>query len=94
VEEKIKDNSGSLITRFNYNRPKWFGGFFGNPKDHNKSGNCKYTSEVVLSPEELNKLIEPLYLMTPVLAYHLAITIFIALSLLITILQQSYNYLI
>ena len=32
--------------------------------------------------------------MTPVLAYHLAITIFMALSVLVTLLQQGYNYLI
>lgn len=32
--------------------------------------------------------------MTPVLAYHLAITIFVALSVLITLLQQGYNFLI
>lgn len=32
--------------------------------------------------------------MTPVLAYHLAITIFVALSVLLTIMQQGFNYLI
>lgn len=35
-----------------------------------------------------------MYTMTPVLAYHLAITIFVALSVLITLLQQGYNWLI
>lgn len=47
-----------------------------------------------ISGEDLNRLIEPIYTMTPVLAYHLAITIFVALSVLITLLQQGYNFLI
>jgi len=32
--------------------------------------------------------------MRPVLAYHLAISIFLALSVLLTLLQQGYNYLV
>jgi len=35
-----------------------------------------------------------MYTMTPVLAYHLAISIFCALSVLLTAMQQSFNYLI
>ena len=35
-----------------------------------------------------------MYLMTPVFCFHLSITIFLALSLLLTALQQSYNYLV
>jgi len=32
--------------------------------------------------------------MTPVFSFHLSITIFLAMSLLLTALQQSYNYLV
>jgi hypothetical protein len=35
-----------------------------------------------------------MYTMTPVLAYHLSITIFVALSVVVTLLQQGYNWLI
>jgi hypothetical protein len=41
-DEVGKENQ---ITCFNYNRPKWFGGFFGASKYHNKAGNCKYNIE-------------------------------------------------
>jgi hypothetical protein len=88
---------GVKVTRFNYNRPKWFGGFFGDPLNHNKSGNCIYNEEEMkplLNAERLNELAEPIYLMTPVLAYHLAITIFCALSVVLTLMQQFFNYLI
>ena len=33
---------GAVVIRFNYHRPKWFGGFFGHAKDHNNVGNCRY----------------------------------------------------
>lgn len=88
---------GTVITRFNYNRPKWFGGFFGDPDKHNKNGNCCYDSEAmnsIITPENLNRLVEPLYTMTPVLSYHMAITIFLAFSVLLTVLQQGFNALI
>jgi len=49
----LPKSGGVLITRFNYNRPKWFGGFFGDPKNHNKPGNCVY------DPEAMNKIIAP-----------------------------------
>ena len=39
-------------------------------------------------------MVEPIYEMTPVLFYHLAITIFIGLSVLLTALQQGYNILL
>ena len=48
----------------------------------------------VISPEDMNRLVEPMYLMTPVLGYHLAISIFLAFSILLTILQQGFNWLI
>ena len=48
----------------------------------------------ILSPEDLNRLVEPLYTITPILAYHMAITIFIAFSILLTVLQQGFNVLI
>lgn len=89
--------TGTVITRFNYNRPKWFGGFFGHPGKHNTSGNCCYDADAlarVISPEDLNKLVEPMYTITPIFAYHLAITIFLALSVLLTVLQQGFNALI
>jgi hypothetical protein len=35
-----------------------------------------------------------MYTMTPVLAYHLAITIFVALSIFLTFMQQAYNWLV
>lgn len=94
MEERLNNPSGPLITRINYNRPKWFGGMLGEPKNHNTSGNCRYPEDLGISAEDLNKLLEPIYTMTPVLAYHLAITIFVALSVLVTLLQQGYNYLI
>lgn len=87
----------TVVTRFNYHRPKWFGGFFGPPNMHNKPGHCTYDPEAmrdVLSPEDMNLLLEEMYTMTPVLAYHLAITVFLALSVLLTALQQGFNYLI
>ena len=48
----------------------------------------------MVSPEDLNKLVEPLYLRTPVLIYHIAITIFLALSVLLTVLQQGLYWLV
>jgi len=57
-------NRGTTITRFNYNRPKWFGGFFGWPYKHNLPGNCSYDAEAVsriISAEDLNRLVEPMY---------------------------------
>lgn len=96
MDEPLNRPSGAVVTRFNYHRAKWFGGFFGNPKYHNKPGNCVYSEQLtsIISAENLNKLVEPMYTMTPVLAYHLAITIFVALSVLITLLQQAYNWLV
>jgi hypothetical protein len=88
---------GTEVTRFNYNRPKWFGGFFGFDNKHNTTGNCRYDAAAmgaVLSPQDLNRLVEPMYLMTPVLAYHLSITIFLAFSLLLTLLQQGFYWLV
>jgi hypothetical protein len=97
-DDRLPSNPrGTVITRFNYNRPKWFGGFFGEPSKHNTSGNCVYDKDAmarVISPEDLNKLVEPMYLITPIFAYHLAITIFLALSVLLTFLQQGFNLLI
>lgn len=92
----MRQRTGTVVTRFNYHRAKWFGGFFGGVEIHNKSGGCAYSSELssIITPENLNKLVEPMYTMTPVLAYHLSITIFVALSVLITLLQQSYNWLV
>ena len=97
--EKIMPDppSGTTITRFNYNRPKWFGGFFGFHYRHNQPGNCQYDADAVgriASPEVLNELVEPLYLKTPVLAYHIAITIFLCFSVLLTVLQQGFYWLI
>jgi hypothetical protein len=46
MEERLREPSGSVVTRFNYHRPKWFGGFFGDPNNHNKSGNCRYGPEL------------------------------------------------
>mgnify|MGYP000985909278 FL=1 len=46
-------SQGVVITRLNYNRPKWFGGFFGSPEKHNKSGNCVYDANAmakIISP--------------------------------------------
>lgn len=51
---------GTTITRFNYNRPKWFGGFFGHPIKHNRPGNCVYDAETlsrVISAEDLNRMV-------------------------------------
>lgn len=48
----------------------------------------------ILTPEDLNKLVEPLYTITPVLAYHLAITIFLAISVFLTVMQQGFNFLV
>ena len=42
----------------------------------------------------MNKLVEPLYKVTPFFAYHVAITAFVALSIILTLLQQGFNYLI
>lgn len=89
--------TGTTITRFNYHRPKWFGGFFGFSYRHNQPGNCTYDADAVgriITPENLNTVIEPLYLKTPILAYHMAITIFLALSVLLTLLQQGLYWLI
>lgn len=61
MDERLRGISGGIvITRFNYNRPKWFGGFFGDPQNHNKAGNCKYSAEdmaSIIKPEELNKMV-------------------------------------
>jgi len=58
MEERLNNSGfGVVITRFNYNRPKWFGGFFGSPAHHNKSGNCHYNEEEMrplLTAEQLN----------------------------------------
>lgn len=48
----------------------------------------------IITPENLNRLVEPLYTMTPILSYHMAITIFLAFSVLLTALQQGFNALI
>ena len=94
MEERLNQPTGAVVTRFNYHRPKWFGGFFGEPVNHNKSGNCTYPPALtdVISAENLNKLVEPMYTMTPILAYHLSITVFLALSVLTTVLQQGYTW--
>ena len=89
--------SGTVVTRFNFNRPKWFGGFFGFTRRHNQPGNCLYDAEAmgrVISPEDLNRLAGPMYLLTPVLCYHMAITIYLALSVLLGIMQLGFNWLI
>lgn len=97
-EDRLPLNpQGTVITRFNYNRPKWFGGFFGEPSKHNTTGNCTYDKDAmarVLSPEDLNRLVEPMYQIKPIFAYHLAITIFLAISVLLTLMQQGFNLLI
>ena len=97
MEDRLRGARGVVVTRFNYHRPKWFGGFFGFAKNHNSPGNVKYEVEnmgSIINAEGLNEMIEPIYEMAPVLAYHLAITIFLGLSLLLTTLTQGYNLLL
>jgi len=53
MEDHIRGGSGVIVTRFNYHRPKWFGGFFGAPNTHNHSGFCSYDAE------EMKRLITP-----------------------------------
>ena len=48
----------------------------------------------VISPDDMNRLVEPIYLLTPVLMYHMTITIFLALSILLAIMQQAVGWLI
>ena len=51
---------GTTITRFNYHRPKWFGGFFGFAYRHNQPGNCQYDTDAVtrmITPDNLNKIL-------------------------------------
>ena len=95
MEDRI--SRGTTITRFNYNRPKWFGGFFGWPYKHNLPGNCLYDPETVsriISPENLNRMVEPMYEIGTVMAYHMAITIFLVLSVLLLLIQQGYSLLV